>query len=79
LIGKLTRIASRRNVHVIFVQGDMEDGPAIALYESLGTKKTARHFDITVTTMPAGVQVENRDLRTCYFSADSMLNRQSSC
>jgi hypothetical protein len=36
---------------VIFVQADLEDGPAIALYESLGTKTTAHHFDIDVPVM----------------------------
>jgi aminoglycoside 3-N-acetyltransferase I len=47
-IGELKRIASKRNVYVIFVQADLSDGPAIALYESLGTKETAHHFDIEV-------------------------------
>jgi aminoglycoside 3-N-acetyltransferase I len=46
MIGELKRIASKRNVYVIFVQADLSDGPAIALYESLGTKETAHHFDI---------------------------------
>lgn len=48
LIGELRKIASEQNVYVIFVQADTEDGPAIALYESLGTKETAYHFDIDV-------------------------------
>jgi aminoglycoside 3-N-acetyltransferase I len=48
MIGELKRIASERNVYVIFVQADLLDGPAIALYESLGTKETAHHFDIDV-------------------------------
>src|SRR5215468_8740397 len=48
MIGELKRIASKRNVYVIFVQADLWDGPAIALYESLGTKETAHHFDIEV-------------------------------
>ncbi len=48
MIRELRRIASERNVYVIFVQADSEDGPAIALYESLGTKESAYHFDITV-------------------------------
>jgi aminoglycoside 3-N-acetyltransferase I len=47
-ICELSRIAAERDVYVIFVQADLEDGPAIALYESLGTKKTAHHFDIEV-------------------------------
>jgi aminoglycoside 3-N-acetyltransferase I len=50
LIGELRRIASKLNVYVIFVQADPEDAAAIALYESLGTKKTAYHFDIEVPT-----------------------------
>jgi aminoglycoside 3-N-acetyltransferase I len=48
LIGELRRIAARRNVYVIFVQADLEDGPAIALYQSLGVRTTAHHFDIAV-------------------------------
>ena len=52
LIGELRKIASERNVYVIFVQADTEDGPAIALYESLGTKETAYHFDIEVPDTP---------------------------
>jgi hypothetical protein len=42
--------AAERDVDVIFVQADLEDGPA-RLYESLGTKMTAHHFDIE--TCPA--------------------------
>ena len=48
MIRELTRIATTRNVYVMFVQADQEDTPAIALYESLGAKETAFHFDITV-------------------------------
>jgi len=48
LIGKLRTIAAARDVYVIFVQADLADAPAIALYESLGTKETAHHFDIEV-------------------------------
>ena len=55
MIGELKRIASGQNAYVIFVQADLEDGPAIALYESLGTKETAHHFDIEV---PAAVLPE---------------------
>ena len=50
LIDELRRIASERNVYVIFVQADIDDGPAIALYESLGKKETAFHFDIEITS-----------------------------
>jgi aminoglycoside 3-N-acetyltransferase I len=48
MIGELRRIASQRKVYVIFEQADLGDGPAVALYESLGTKETAHHFDIEV-------------------------------
>jgi ribosomal protein S18 acetylase RimI-like enzyme len=48
LIGELKRVASALGAYVIFVQADLEDGPAIALYESLGVKETAHHFDIQV-------------------------------
>lgn len=48
MIGELKRIAAELGVYVIFVQADLQDGPAIALYESLGTKETAHHFDIDV-------------------------------
>jgi aminoglycoside 3-N-acetyltransferase I len=54
LISKLRKIASERNVHVIFVQADTEDSPAIAFYESLGRKETAFHFDIEVPAHPRG-------------------------
>jgi aminoglycoside 3-N-acetyltransferase I len=50
LIGELRTIASQRDVYVIFVQADLQDGPAISLYESLGTKETAHHFDIAVSS-----------------------------
>ena len=53
LIGELSTIASQRDVYVIFVQADPQDGPAIALYESLGTKETAYQFDIAV---PASIR-----------------------
>jgi len=56
LIGELRRIASKRNVSVIFVQANPEDAAAIALYESLGTKETAYHFDIGV--LPSDTAVE---------------------
>jgi aminoglycoside 3-N-acetyltransferase I len=48
VINELRNIAVERDVYVIFVQADLADGPAIALYESLGTRETAHHFDIEV-------------------------------
>jgi aminoglycoside 3-N-acetyltransferase I len=63
-IGELRRIASERNVYVIFVQADLTDGPAIALYESLGTKETAHHFDIEVPVRTRRRRDEGRGRRT---------------
>ena len=48
LINELKLIASKRGAHVIFVQADYEDSPAIALYEKLGIREEVLHFDITV-------------------------------
>jgi len=51
MIEALRKIAAGQGAHVIFVQADLPDHPAIALYRSLGTMKTAYHFDIEVSTM----------------------------
>jgi aminoglycoside 3-N-acetyltransferase I len=48
LVEKLKLVAAERDAYVIFVQADLVDGPAIALYGKLGTKETAHHFDIAV-------------------------------
>jgi aminoglycoside 3-N-acetyltransferase I len=48
LIAELKRVAAARDVYIIFVQADLDDAPAIALYDSLGTMETAHHFDIEV-------------------------------
>lgn len=48
LIIELRHIAADLDVYVIFVQADLTDAPAIALYNSLGTQETAHHFDISV-------------------------------
>ena len=48
LIERLREIATDRGAWVVFVQADMEDAPAIALYHKLGVKETAHHFDIAV-------------------------------
>src|SRR5215475_12738053 len=47
-INTLSKIAAGQGAYVIFVQADLEDGPAIALYRSFGTMKAAHHFDIEV-------------------------------
>jgi aminoglycoside 3-N-acetyltransferase I len=48
LIGELKRIARERGAYVIFVQADPGDGPAIALYEGIGSREDVHHFDIPV-------------------------------
>jgi len=49
MINALRDEAVRRDAYVIFVQADLVDAPAIALYEKLGVKETAHHFDIAPT------------------------------
>jgi aminoglycoside 3-N-acetyltransferase I len=49
LILELKRIAAARGAYVIFVQADLGDAPAIALYTKLGKREDVLHFDIAVT------------------------------
>jgi aminoglycoside 3-N-acetyltransferase I len=51
LIGFLREIAALRGAWVIFVQADYGDGPAIALYEKIGTREEVLHFDIKVGSL----------------------------
>jgi len=46
LIEALRKIASDRGAYVIFVQADLGDSPAIALYSKLGRREDVLHFDI---------------------------------
>ena len=48
LIERLRTIAAARGVYVIFVQADLADAPAIALYAKLGIREDVVHFDIEV-------------------------------
>ncbi|WP_458652004.1 AAC(3)-I family aminoglycoside N-acetyltransferase [Sivoneniella epilithica] len=48
LIQELKKIALARAAYVIFVQADIEDDPAIALYTKLGIREDVLHFDIAV-------------------------------
>jgi aminoglycoside 3-N-acetyltransferase I len=48
LIWELKKIAVARAAYVVFVQADMGDDPAIALYTKLGTREDVLHFDIAV-------------------------------
>ncbi|MDQ3774592.1 MAG: AAC(3)-I family aminoglycoside N-acetyltransferase [Pseudomonadota bacterium] len=49
LINKLKKIAAARAAYVIFVQADIGDEPAIALYTKVGVREDVLHFDIAVT------------------------------
>lgn len=49
LIQELKRIAAARSAYVIFVQADIGDEPAIALYTKLGVREEVLHFDIAVS------------------------------
>ena len=48
LILELKKIAKARGAYVIFVQADLGDAPAIALYTKLGTREDVLHFDIPI-------------------------------
>ncbi|MEI6430224.1 MAG: AAC(3)-I family aminoglycoside N-acetyltransferase [Pseudanabaena sp. ELA607] len=48
LIQELKKIAVARTAYVIFVQADIGDDPAIALYTKLGVREDVLHFDIAV-------------------------------
>ncbi|PSB36767.1 AAC(3)-I family aminoglycoside N-acetyltransferase [Aphanothece minutissima] len=46
LINTIRRIAQQRGIHVIYVQADYGDDPAVALYTKLGTREDVMHYDI---------------------------------
>jgi aminoglycoside 3-N-acetyltransferase I len=50
LIDELKKIAATRGAYVIFVQADIGDEPAIALYTKLGIREDVLHFDIAIAT-----------------------------
>jgi aminoglycoside 3-N-acetyltransferase I len=52
LIRELQRIAAERGAWVIYVQADLVDAPAVALYTKLGTREDVLHFDIDVGERP---------------------------
>ncbi|MGF1562850.1 MAG: GNAT family N-acetyltransferase [Geminicoccaceae bacterium] len=49
LIEALKPIARDCAAHVLFVQADGDDGPAIALYDTVGVRARVLHFDIPLT------------------------------
>jgi aminoglycoside 3-N-acetyltransferase I len=48
LIAELKNFAAARRAYVIFVQADLGDAPAIALYTKLGTSEGVLQFDIPI-------------------------------
>ncbi len=46
LIRQMQAIAVERGAHVVFVQADYGDDPAIALYTKLGEREDVLHFDL---------------------------------
>ena len=48
LIQELRKLARARGAYVIFVQADIGDEAAIALYSKLGMREDVLHFDIAV-------------------------------
>lgn len=52
LIRQLQNIAAARAAYVIFVQADIDDAPAIALYTKMGVRENIAHFDIGVAGHP---------------------------
>lgn len=48
LITRLKSVAASRGAYVIYVQADLVDAPAIALYAKLGLREDVLHFDIPV-------------------------------
>jgi aminoglycoside 3-N-acetyltransferase I len=46
LIQELQHIAHARGAYVVFVQADLDDEPAIALYSKLGRREDVLHFDL---------------------------------
>jgi aminoglycoside 3-N-acetyltransferase I len=53
LIGQLKSLAVERGVYVIFVQADLGDEPATALYTTLGLREDVLHFDIDPLSAPS--------------------------
>ena len=56
LIERLERFAIERGIYVIFVQADLADAPAIALYTGLGTREDVLNFDILPAQRPPSGQ-----------------------
>ena len=46
LIREVQRASKTKGAHVVFVQADYEDEPAVALYTKLGVREDVLHFDL---------------------------------
>ena len=46
MLERLRALAAERGVYVLYVQADLGDTPAIALYTKLGVREDVLHFDI---------------------------------
>jgi aminoglycoside 3-N-acetyltransferase I len=46
LIREVQNEARAKGAYVVFVQADLEDEPAVALYTKLGVREEVLHFDI---------------------------------
>ena len=46
MIREVQKASRARGAHVVFVQADYEDEPAVALYTKLGVREEVLHFDI---------------------------------
>ena len=56
LIAALQEIAGRRGAYVVFVQADLTDEAAIALYSRLGRREDVLHFDMPLPVAPKRLQ-----------------------
>jgi aminoglycoside 3-N-acetyltransferase I len=48
LIEKLKSVAAGRGAYLVFVQAEMDNEPAVALYTKLGRREDVLHFDIAI-------------------------------
>ena len=48
LIQELRKLAAARAAYIVFVQADVGDEPAIALYSKLGIRENVLHFDMPI-------------------------------
>ncbi|MGI9141444.1 MAG: GNAT family N-acetyltransferase, partial [Gemmatimonadaceae bacterium] len=54
LIQELKTVAATRAAYVVFVQADVGDEPAIALYSKLGIREDVLHFDMAMKDGSSG-------------------------